>query len=311
MTKWTVENLPRMIGKTVLITGANSGLGLETARALAGAGARVILTCRSQAKADTAMADIQQSHPKADLDFVKLDLASLDSIKIAAQAVHDKTHKLDVLINNAGVMGLPLMHTADGFEMLFGTNHLGHFALTSQLFDLLQAAPAARVVTVASAAHKQGKLPLDDLNWQSRSYSVAGAYAQSKLANLSFALEFNRRLQAANSTVTSVAAHPGYAATNVFYARDVKASLLRSLWNAVAGLGALFAQSSEKGALPSLYAASESSVQGGDYYGPHGLLEFWGFPEKVTATATAQDQQLAQGLWDKSVEMTGMDIVLK
>lgn len=307
MKKWTVEDLPRMIGKTVLVTGANSGLGLETSRALAGAGARVILTCRSQGKAETAMEDIRQSHPKADLDFVELDLASLDSVKAAVAAVQEKTHKLDILINNAGVMGLPLMHTADGFEMLFGTNHLGHFALTGQLLPLLEAAPAARVVSVASVAHKQGQLPLDDLNWQSRDYSVTGAYAQSKLANISFALELDRRLKAADSKVISVAAHPGYAATNVFYARDAKQSTLRSIWNAMAGLGALFAQSSEKGALPSLYAASVAEVEGGDYYGPHGLLEFWGFPEKVKPTATAQDEKLAQGLWDKSVEMTGVN----
>ncbi len=309
MNKWIVDDLPDMQGKTVLVTGANSGLGLETARALAGAGAWVILTCRSQAKADGAMAEIRRSHPDAQLDFVALDLASLDSVRNAAQAVHDKTTSLDALINNAGVMGLPLMRTADGFEMLFGTNHLGHFALTGLLLDLLQAAQAGRIVSVASVAHKQGQLPLDDLNWESRSYSVPGAYAQSKLANISFALELDRRLRAAQSSVISVAAHPGYAATNVFYARDANTSLLRSMWNAMAGLGALFAQSSERGALPSLYAASMPEVQGGDYYGPHGLLEFWGFPEKVQPTARAQDAELGRGLWEKSVQMTGVNIL--
>lgn len=309
MKKWTLNDLPDLTGKTALVTGANSGLGLETSRALAGAGARVILTCRSQDKADGAMADIRKSHPNADLDFVALDLANLKSVNEAAAAIRDKTDHLDILINNAGVMGLPLTQTADGFEMLFGTNHLGHFALTGQIMDLLEAAPAGRIVSLASVAHKQGKLPLEDLNWQQRSYSKPAAYAQSKLANISFALELDRRLRAAGSKVISVASHPGYAATNVFYARDAKTSLLRSIWNAMANVGALFAQSSLQGSLPSLYAASMDDVQGGDYYGPHGLLEFWGSPVKVNPTARAQDASLAKGLWEKSVEMTGVSFL--
>ncbi|MGJ8670605.1 MAG: oxidoreductase [Oceanococcus sp.] len=309
MKKWTLEDLPNLKGKTAVVTGANSGLGLETSRALAGAGARVILTCRSQSKADGAMADIRGSHPDADLDFVPLDLASLDSVREAALALHGKTTQLDLLINNAGVMGLPLSQTADGFEMLFGTNHLGHFALTAQVMDLLEAAPAARVVSLASVAHKQGQLPLDDLNFENRSYSKPAAYAQSKLANISFALELDRRLKAAGSKVISVSSHPGYAATNVFYARDAQTSPLRAIWNAMAGFGAWFAQSSLQGSLPSLYAASMPDVQGGDYYGPHGLLEFWGYPVKVKPTARAQDAALGKGLWEKSVEMTGVNFL--
>ena len=307
MPKWTQHDLPNLSGKTAVVTGANSGLGLETSRWLAASGARVIMTCRSQSKADTAMADIRNSHAQANLDFVALDLSSLDSVRSAATALKEKTDQLDILVNNAGVMGLPLTRTVDGFEMLFGTNHLGHFALTAQVFDLLQAAPAARVVSVASVAHKQGDLPLDDLNWQQRAYSMAGAYAQSKLANIVFALELDRRLKAANSNIISTASHPGYAATNVFYARDAQTSTLRSIWNAMAGMGAWFAQSSLKGSLPSLYAASMADVQGGDYYGPNGLMEFWGYPAKVKPTARAQDLAIAKGLWEQSLALTGVE----
>lgn len=306
MDKWTLSDMPDMSGKTAAVTGANSGLGLETSRALASRGARVILCCRSQDKAEAAMSDIRAGCPEAQLDFVALDLASLDSVRAGAAAIADKAPALDLLINNAGVMGLPLMHTADGFEMLFGTNHLGHFALTGLLLATLEKAPAGRVVSLASVAHKQGKLPLDDLNWQKRSYAKAAAYAQSKLANLSFALELDRRLRAAGSPVLSVAAHPGYAATNVFYARDAQTSALRSIWNALAGLGAWFALSAAQGSLPTLYAASMPSVQGGEYYGPHGLLEFWGYPALAQPTARARDPETARGLWQQSEAMTGI-----
>lgn len=309
MAKWTLADMPDMKGKTAVVTGANSGLGLETSRALAGKGARVIMCCRSEAKADAAMTDIRAKLPNAQLEFVALDLANLASVKQAAAEIAQKAPSLDLLINNAGVMGLPLMHTADGFEMLFGTNHLGHFAFTAQILPLLEKAPAARVVSLASVAHKQGQLPLDDLNFERRSYSKAKAYAQSKLANLSFALELDRRLRSSNSSVISVAAHPGYSATNVFYARDAEVSTLRSIWNFLAGFGAYFALSAAQGSLPTLYAASMDDVQGGDYYGPDGLVEFWGYPTKVKPTARAQDTELGRGLWEKSVAMTGIEFL--
>ena len=294
-------------GKIALVTGANSGIGLETALGLARAGAHVILACRSQAKAEQAMHSITQQAPTADLSYVQLDLASLASVHRASEQVLEQQPKLDLLINNAGVMGLPLSYTVDDFETLFATNHLGHFALTGQLYPLLRMTAHARVVTVSSVAHKSGQLPLDDLNWRQRPYSMAGAYAQSKLANLVFALELDRRLRRAGESLLSVAAHPGYAATNVFYPRDAKMSLARHAWNGMSRLGALMAQSSRKGALPSLYAACAVDVCGGQYYGPKGPLEFWGAPGLAQPRTKALDEQLGAGLWQKSVEMTGVD----
>ncbi len=307
MGKWTKRDIPSQQGKVALVTGANSGLGLETALGLAEAGAHVILSCRSQVKADQAMNTIRSQVGDASLEYLELDLASLDSVRHAAQQVLERHSQLDLLINNAGVMGLPLSYTVDGFETLFGTNHLGHFAFTGQLFPLIEKTPNARIVSVASVAHKSGQLPLDDLNWRQRPYSLTGAYAQSKLANLVFALELDRRLRTAGIDVLSVAAHPGYAATNVFYARDAQISLVRRIWNAMSWIGAFMAQSAAKGALSSLYAATALDVQSGEYFGPKGPLEFWGYPDRALPSDRAQDENLAKGLWQKSVEMTGVD----
>lgn len=307
MGKWTKRDMPSLQGKTALVTGANSGLGLETALGLAEAGARVILACRSPDKAQQAATTIRSTCPQAELDSLQLDLASLDSVRHAVQQVAERYSQLDLLINNAGVMGLPLSQTVDGFETLFGTNHLGHFALTGQLFELISQTPGARIVSVASVAHKSGQLPLDDLNWQRRAYSMPGAYAQSKLANLLFALELERRLRRSGVDTISVAAHPGYAATNVFYAREAQISLARRIWNAMSWVGAFMAQSAAKGALPTLYAASAADVKGGEYYGPKGPLEFWGYPDCAAPRGLALDEQLAAGLWQASASMTGVN----
>ncbi len=307
MGTWTKSGMTSLQGKTALVTGANSGIGLETALGLAEAGAHVILACRSKDKAEQAMHAITQQVPDAQLSFVALDLSRLSSVRSAADQVLEHHKQLDLLINNAGVMGLPLSYTDDDFETLFATNHLGHFALTGLLYPLLRMSPGARVISVASVAHKNGKLPLDDLNWRNRPYSMAGAYAQAKLANLVFALELDRRLRGTDDNLLSVAAHPGYAATNVFYARDAKMSLARQAWNAMSKVGALMAQSAAKGALPSLYAASATDVIGGQYYGPQGPLEFWGAPGLAQPSARAKDQALGAGLWQQSIEMTGVD----
>lgn len=305
MPDWNPSQLPRLDGHSALITGANSGLGLATAIALGKLGARLWITCRGSVKGEQACAEIRTAAPGVEVTAIDMDLSSLDSVKAAAADLQAQTDTLDLLINNAGVMGLPKMQTRDGFEMVFGVNHLGHFALTGHLLPMLETARAARIVTVASVAAKNGQLPMDDLNWESRPYRKGAAYAQSKLANLSFALELESRLRAKNSPAISVAAHPGYAATNVVFARDAKMSLGRRIWIPLAKIGNwLIAQPAERGAWPSLYVAAMPDVQGGDYYGPHGPLEFRGLPVPVDIKPLAREA--GQALWEKSEELTGL-----
>lgn len=310
MSKWTEQNIPDLGGKVALVTGANSGLGLATAGALAAKGAQVVISCRSADKAAQATTDIRRSVPEAKLDFLPLDLADLESVREAAATFQLRYSQLDLLINNAGVLGLPYTQTKDGFEMLFGTNHLGHFALTGLLIGTLRATPEARIVTVSSVAARSGELPLEDLNWKQRKYSRAGAYGQSKLANLVFALELERRLRRAGIKAISVASHPGYAATNVVFARNATPTLGRHIWNLIARIGnALIAQPAALGALPSLYAATASDVRGGDYLGPSGPGEFRGYPRRVKPTELAQDLNLGDGLWKKSQQLTGVNLL--
>ncbi|HEY1075237.1 MAG TPA: oxidoreductase [Fontimonas sp.] len=308
MSRWTHNDMPDLSGKTALVTGANSGLGLATAQALAAKNARVILSCRGAAKAESAMAQIRAVAPRARLEALDLDLSDLESVRRAARQLTAQAMPLDILINNAGVMGVPLTRTRDGFELLFGTNHLGHFALAAQLFECLRAAPQARIVSVASNAHLAGRLALDDLNWERRRYSKAGAYSQSKLANLMFSLELDRRLRAAGSSVLSVAAHPGYSATNIFYGGGgTPPSALRSLWNNAALLGAaMLGQPAALGALPSLYAATAAGVEGGIYYGPDGLLEMRGHPARARIARQARNVERAAALWTESERLTGV-----
>lgn len=307
--RWTVDDIPDQSGKTVIITGANSGLGYESALALAGKGARVVLACRDQAKGRTAVEQITAAHPRATVALMALDLCSLAAIRAFSDEVLARFPRIDVLINNAGVMALPYRTTADGFEMQFGTNHLGHFALTGHLLERLNATPGARVVTVSSGFHRLGRIRFDDPHWQ-RGYRRWPAYGQSKLANLLFAYELQRRLQAAGAGTISVAAHPGYAATNLQAAgpRMQGSSLLER----VTDFGnALFAQSAALGALPQLYAATAPGVQGGDYYGPDGLGEMRGFPKRVTSNARSLDQDAARRLWELSERLTGVTYPLR
>jgi NAD(P)-dependent dehydrogenase (short-subunit alcohol dehydrogenase family) len=301
MSSWSADQIPDQSGRVAVVTGANSGLGLVTARELARAGAKVVFTARDQAKADGARAEITKSVPGADLDPRILDLASLDSVREFATAVAADHPVVDLLINNAGVMMPPRSETADGFELQFGTNHLGHFALTGLLLDALTAAgDGARVVIVSSLEHKPGKLRFDDLQ-HTRGYSARGAYQQSKFANAVFGIELDRRLRAAGSPVISVLAHPGYSATNLQTTGPTfPMSAILRVGNFV------LAQSADQGALPQLFAATEPSVEGGQFIGPDWPGEFRGSPTQVQPVRRARDQETATRLWEVSEELTGV-----
>ena len=281
-----------MTGRSVIVTGANSGIGRAAAAALAAAGARVVLAVRSVEKGSAAAAGMA-----GEPDVRRLDLASLDSVREFAAGWEGP---IDLLINNAGVMAPPRRETNDGFELQIGTNHLGHFALTAKLIDLLEPRPAARVVTLASGAHKMGKINFDDLQGERR-YMRWSAYGQSKLANLLFALELHRRLRAAGSNIASISAHPGYAATNL---QSAAAPAADRLVMVVGNL--LIAQSAEMGALPQLYAATEPAAASGTYIGPDGVGEFRGHPHICQPSGAARDEQTAARLWEVSEQLTGV-----
>ncbi|NVB40790.1 SDR family oxidoreductase [Pseudenhygromyxa sp. WMMC2535] len=307
MTRWTADDIPDLQGKLAVVTGANSGLGLETTRALVGHGAKVVMACRSQAKADAAMAELKEDLGEAiaeRLEFRALDLASLESVRSFAADLLAAHPRLDLLINNAGVMALPRRETADGFEMQFGTNHLGHFALTGLMIGALLATPGSRVVTVSSLAHRMGKIRFDDLQ-RTRRYEKWTAYGQSKLANLLFCFELQRRLDAAGAETISVAAHPGYSSTNLQLAgpRMRSASLAEKVMNVG---NKVIAQDAAMGALPSLRAATGVDVLGGDFFGPGGFMEVTGYPVKVQASARAYDREVGARLWEVSRELTGV-----
>jgi len=303
-THWTAADLPDLSGKVFVVTGGNSGLGLETARELSRKSAHVVIACRDAAKAATALSEIRAGARGASIEAVNLDLASLASVRAFAEAFCANHHRLDALCNNAGVMALPYRKTADGFEMQFGTNHLGHFALTGFLLDVLCATPGARVVNVSSSAHRFGRIRFDDLQSE-RSYGRWRAYGQSKLANLLFTYELARRVEKAGVALLSVAAHPGYAATNL---QTAGPRMEGAAWMERLSLlgNRLFAQSAGMGALPTLYAATAPDVRGGDYFGPDGVGEMWGSPTRVRSSARAQDRESAARLWQVSRDLTGV-----
>jgi NAD(P)-dependent dehydrogenase (short-subunit alcohol dehydrogenase family) len=285
---WTTADIPSQAGRTVVVTGGNSGLGLATSRALAAAGASVVLAVRDVTRGEQAAAGLPGS-----VEVRRLDLADLSSVREFAAGW---SGALDVLINNAGIMMVPFGRTADGFELQFGTNHLGHFALTNLLLPSI----TERVVTLSSGLHRSGQIVLDDLNWNRRSYSASGAYGQSKLANLLFTLELQRRLTAAGSAVRATAAHPGYAATNL------QGRSGNRLKDAAMALGnRLVAVSGEQGALPTLFAAV-AEVPGGSYAGPDGPV-MRGVPTLTGRSPAASDADLARRLWTASAEATGVD----
>ncbi len=302
MPAWSDADIPDQAGRVVVVTGATSGLGRQTALALARRGASVTLAVRDADRGAAAKGFIKREVPAADVSVGLVDLASLASVAdFAAEFVG--THPgVDVLVNNAGVMALPRRTTVDGFELQFATNHLGHFALTGRLLPLLLARPGARVVTVSSGAAQMGRMHFSDLEGERR-YQRWMAYAQSKLANLLFAFELDRRVRAAGVDLVSVAAHPGYAATNL------QAVGPRMTGNMIAERMAdfgnrLVAQSDAQGALPQLYAATAPGVQGGDYFGPDGLFGLRGAPTKVRPPGRALDAAAAHLLWDRSEELT-------
>jgi NAD(P)-dependent dehydrogenase (short-subunit alcohol dehydrogenase family) len=289
MTDFTTADLPDMTDRTVIVTGANSGIGRAAAHALAGAGARVVLAVRSLDKGRAAAATMP-----GQTEARSLDLASLVSVREFAAAWDGE---IELLINNAGVMVPPLTRTADGFELQFGTNHLGHFALTNLLLEHV----TGRVVTVSSTAHRRGRIDFDDLNWERKRYRAWAAYGQSKLANLLFTAELQLRLTAAGSDVLATAAHPGYAATNLQLAGPAK-------WYERAGMAIanrLLAQDADSGALPTLYAAV-AEIPGNSYAGPGRWGEMRGAPSLVARSAAAQDTNVARRLWDVSEELTGV-----
>jgi NAD(P)-dependent dehydrogenase (short-subunit alcohol dehydrogenase family) len=298
MPDWAFAAIPDLTGKRAIVTGATSGIGLETAAGLAGAGAEVVLTGRDAGKGSRAVAEIHRRHPAARLSFALADQASLHSLAAFAAEMVASGRPLDLLVNNAGVMGLvPRQVTADGFEMQFGTNHLGHFALTAHLVPALLRAPAPRVVTVASMAHRRGWLDFDDLQHE-RHYHPLRAYSQAKLANLVFALELARRCAAEGSRIASIAAHPGFARTGLF-----KGSLRVRLAMLAAPF---FAQSATAGALPSLYAATAPEARNGGYYGPDGIGETQGNPAPAKISARGRDAATAERLWRESERLTGI-----
>ncbi|ADT97343.1 SDR family NAD(P)-dependent oxidoreductase [Mycolicibacterium gilvum] len=292
-TNWNVADIPDQTGRTAVITGANTGLGFETAKALAEKGARVVIAVRNTDKGAQAAARI-----RGDVDVQELDLTSLSSIRTAAEALKARFDKIDLLINNAGVMTTPKGTTADGFELQFGTNHLGHFALTGLLFDNILDIPGSRIVTVSSNGHKMGgAIHWDDLQWE-RSYNRMGAYTQSKLANLLFTYELQRRLAPRGKTI-AVAAHPGTSTTEL--ARNLPRPVERAF---LAAAPVLFAQTADRGALPTLRAATDPGVLGGQYYGPDGLGQQRGAPVVVASSAQSYDVDQQRRLWEISEELT-------
>jgi NAD(P)-dependent dehydrogenase (short-subunit alcohol dehydrogenase family) len=286
--------MPKLDGKIALVTGANRGLGLEIVVGLAGAGARVIMACRDAQKAEKAIAEVQRRVPGADVKSMTLDLANLKSVHEFAYEFCKTFTSLDLLINNASAILVPLQKTNDGFEMHMGTNHLGPFVLTALLLDLLRATPGSRIVNTGSMAHRLTPgIDFDDLNFSRKPYKDMDAYGKSKLATLMFTFELDRRLRQTNSGVMATVAHPGYTATNPDYGNFFMRLMTR-----------LMAQAPAMGALPALYAATSPDVSGGDYIGPGGFKELSGYPKKVDCRPEARDPKLTAKLWSLSEQLT-------
>jgi NAD(P)-dependent dehydrogenase (short-subunit alcohol dehydrogenase family) len=302
MTKnWTMDNIPDLTGKVVIVTGANSGIGFEAAKAFARKGARAILACRNMEKAQAALTQIQAEIPDASAEIMHLDLANLKSVHQFADVFKAKYDRLDVLLNNAGIMMVPYGTTEDGFERQFGTNHLGHFALTGLLIDLLLKTPDARVVNVSSTGHRFGVMDFDNLMYEGgKGYSRMGAYGRAKLANLLFTYELQRRFEAAGANAIAVAAHPGISDTNLasHYTDQWYFKMIRPLFGRMI-------QSAAMGALPSLRAATDPHVSGGQYFGPDGPREARGYPVIAESNDASHNEADARRLWDVSVQLTG------
>jgi NAD(P)-dependent dehydrogenase (short-subunit alcohol dehydrogenase family) len=291
-SKWTSDNIPDQTGRIAIVTGANSGIGYEMARALAHKNAAVILACRNPDKGEAAEQQINREYPQAQAQYIHLDLANLASVRCFSDDFTHRHDRLDILINNAGIMRTPFGKTADGFELQFGTNHLGHYALTGRLLEMITRTPNARVVTVSSGGERFSQIDLDNLNAE-KGYDPGYAYGQSKLANLLFTYELQRRFEGAGVNAIAAAAHPGWTVTN-----------LQVYWPMLRILNPFIGQKPEMGALPTLYAATASDVQGGDYFGPGGWLELRGYPARVRSSDRSHDKAAAARLWTISQELT-------
>jgi len=299
-TKWTAADIPDQSGRVAVVTGANTGLGYWTAEMLADKGAHVVLAVRNLDKGKDAVEAITAKSPKADVALQQLDLTSLDDIRKAAEELRAAHERIDLLINNAGVMYTDKATTKDGFELQFGTNHLGHFAFTGLLLDRLLPVQGSRVVTVSSVGHRIiAKIHFDDLQWE-RSYNRVAAYGQAKLANLMFTYELQRRLAAKGAPTVALAAHPGGSDT------ELTRNIPRLLKPVVDVVWSTFTQSAEMGALPTVRAATDPSAQGGQYYGPDGLGEQRGYPKVVKSSKQSHDEAIQRRLWTVSEELTGV-----
>lgn len=297
--KWDSNNVPDQKDRVAIVTGSSSGIGFEAARVLADKNATVIIAVRNLQKGNTAANTIITTHKNADVQLMELDLANLESVRSFAMKFKENYSRLDLLVNNAGVMMPPYSKTADGFELQFGTNHLGHFVLTGLLIDLILKTENSRVVNVSSSAHKSGRIDFSDLNWEKRKYKKMQSYGDSKIANLYFSFELQRKLEKTGSKTISVASHPGWTATEL--QRHV------GIFNF---LNRFFAQGIEMGALPTLYAATASDVKGGEYFGPSGFQEMKGYPKKTESNELSHDLSIAEKLWTVSQELTGIKYVL-
>jgi NAD(P)-dependent dehydrogenase (short-subunit alcohol dehydrogenase family) len=291
---WKTENSPDLTGKIAIVTGANRGIGYATARALVRKKAAVILACRNKDKGGAVVRRIVQEYPGAKAELMQLDLSDLASVRRFADEFTSRYDRLDILINNAGIMDTPFGKTVDGFELQLATNHLGHFALTGLLLDLITRTPRARVITVTSWGHRFGEIDFDDLNAE-KDYDAGGAYAQSKLANLLFTYELQRRFEGAGVDTIAAAAHPGWTATDL----PVNRRMIRIL-------NPFIGQKPEMGALPALYAAVAPDVQGGDYYGPSSWGGLRGYPTRVQSSDSSHDTDVATRLWTVSEELTSV-----
>ena len=304
---WSASDIPTLRGRTAIVTGGNGGLGLHTAAGLAQNGADVVIAARNTEKADAALNTIRAVAPEARVEAWALDLSSLASVRSFVERWLSERGALDLLANNAGIMAIPRTLSADGFEMQLATNHLGHFALTLGLMPALQRAPAARIVTVSSGMHWMGSLHLDDLDGE-RGYDAWAWYSQSKLCNLLFTAELDRRLRSAKSAVAALAAHPGYAATDLQQVAPKQTG--STFGSALFTLGnAMFAQSAAAGALPTLRAATDPEAQGGEFFGPR-FLGWFGAPSQSARSSAAKDAKLAATLWEVSELRTGLSLAL-
>ncbi|HRH45571.1 MAG TPA: SDR family NAD(P)-dependent oxidoreductase [Pyrinomonadaceae bacterium] len=291
--KWTAENIPNQKGKVAIVTGSSSGIGFEAARVLAEKQATVILAVRNLEKGNKAVEKILEQNKNADVKVMELDLANLESVEKFAENFKKDYSRLDLLINNAGVMIPPYSKTTDGFELQFGTNHLGHYALTGLLLELLLKTEGARIVNVSSGAHKVGKLDFDDLTWEKRSYSAWRAYGDSKISNLYFTYELDRKLKENKLDLLVTAAHPGYTATE-----------LQRNMGVFEFFNYIFAQNVSMGTLPTLRAATEENLKGAEYFGPGGLMEMRGYPIRVESNSLSKDEEIAKKLWEVSEKLT-------